>query len=1389
MFIARMKRFTHFFSRYIFTLFLLIALVLNGMPLSVAQASWAASAPKAPLLVPSGDVNLSVHPDERVMIGEDFEFYVSFDNAAETGFGPFIDLILPVNGMDGAAGTDTPDGIDFVSAEYDGYTLPATTLTFADDDGPLPGTTGCVAHPLAVDSTGAAAQVCGTAGDKLVVLELPFSSVTIDMPMIYAGVTAHVSNLADVDAPLTILGRGGYRFGADSLNNPVADPAILNPSSTDGSGWPSLQVTPKIIAIEKGFAGKDADETRECPYTLPPGSALSETTCYGEVDPVYESVSGPNFPRQYDINIYVAAGQTVNNLNVTDAFPNNLAFKTVDALGGGTLVDSPTPDVAANPPDNDLIVNFLSLTGSADILTSFFIPEFDADGNPVLDPATGASVTAVNTATALGDWTPIDPRDAATPGNATDDGSHTLNIRSIAVQKSVTISDDIGAPGYSPGDALQYTLSFQISDYFSFGDLVLTDVLTDGQRFDNLGGDFPPRFSVSDRYTTLTDQNLVYTVYPNGSPAPVTPDPGQDMIVDENKIENTGPGPDATDGSTTLSFFISTAMTNRAEADGILQGGEAGEDPPGTPVTGAVPAIGTITFAAVIQEDFSDTYPSGDASVDHGDKLYNSVTILGSVMNESDLTDTGNDQTNDSIQKAKIVYGGFEKDIYAINGSTTFTPEVQPEDTITFRLRQELPSSDSDSLTLTDFLPLPLFDAALMSTTITTAADPSVPPATNVAQYGPENTLAITPTISADTANNSLLFDYGSFDDPADATTKIDILFTLTVSNAPYLDGAVLTNLALAEEGTTNNGTLFHGDGARFTLKEPGISLRKGVVASDNPAAVFVPDPPAPITFNAPGSSPSWTGIIASGDNDPGTGLINSDVENVNGGDLLTFAVVLENLGSSSLGAFDISVKDTLPADLDIPAGGINLQVLRGDGTAVTFAPVGSTATEASGLFDDGIVFTDESPTQGITHVYDASSGQNLIVITYDLQIAASLTAGTAIVNTATLLSYAGTEGGPNHVGALSTPNVHSDDATVTLPNAAPVIAQGPSVNVTMSEDASPIAFALTLSATDANNDPLTWSILSQATYGTAGVGATSGIVSYTPMPNYNSTDTFVVQVSDGVFADTINVNVTIKSVLDKSNLIWNQNYRIQYDTWVGSEDINALAFASGYRKSTSGTFTFKPNQKFTSFKWMTYRGPDQGKAKILVDGVVKATVDLYNPTAQWQYLVEINGLTNAKHTVTVKPLNTKNPASSGKWVVVDGFTVGATTYNDNTINLPYSDLYSYGSWLGKVQKFGPRFGAYRISTVKGASMKLSFTGSQFVWVTARGPLYGKAQIFVDGVPVRTVDLYRAGPQWRYRVIIDQLTYANHVVEIRVLHTKNPLSKGFGVISDGFEID
>jgi len=121
-----------------------------------------------------------------------------------------------------------------------------------------------------------------------------------------------------------------------------------------------------------------------------------------------------------------------------------------------------------------------------------------------------------------------------------------------------------------------------------------------------------------------------------------------------------------------------------------------------------------------------------------------------------------------------------------------------------------------------------------------------------------------------------------------------------------------------------------------------------------------------------------------------------------------------------------------------------------------------------------------------------------------------------------------------DNAGAMTTSAVVN--VTVTAPNQPPVITEGPSVAVTMSEDNAPTAFSLTLHATDADGDALTWSISSQAAHGTASVSGTgaSKSIAYTPAVDYNGSDTFVVQVSDGQGGvDTITVNLTIQAVND----------------------------------------------------------------------------------------------------------------------------------------------------------------------------------------------------------------------------------------------------------------
>lgn len=275
-------------------------------------------------------------------LGENFAFTATFDNVAaspsDLGYGPFVDLIFPVNGADGMAGTDTPDGITFLNATYLGAPVVATVLTFPDDGAG----TGSVEHPYAVDNSGAPLTVSGTTGDQLVVLQLPFGSFTPDQPAAVISVNADLSNLADVGAPLTVTGRGGFQFGCDSLNNPQTDPTILTPGSTssDSGTWVEVdQTTPTLLRLTKTYLG-----------------------------PEDETATGPNFPRQYQITVDIADGQTVTDFDIVDALDNTMAFLSVDSTASVTPATVFTfpgglPPVGVPANGNNLVVNASTVTG------------------------------------------------------------------------------------------------------------------------------------------------------------------------------------------------------------------------------------------------------------------------------------------------------------------------------------------------------------------------------------------------------------------------------------------------------------------------------------------------------------------------------------------------------------------------------------------------------------------------------------------------------------------------------------------------------------------------------------------------------------------------------------------------------------------------------------------------------------------------------------------------------------------------------------------------------------------------------------------------------------------------------------------------------------------
>ena len=915
------------------------------------------------------------------LIGESTTFYATFDNTSSdlnaVGYGPFIDIVLPTNGADGVAGTDIADGLSFVSATYETTTLDPVVIVFDE--------IGQAEHPLTGEI------ISGTPGDELVVFELPFGSFVPDQPSVRIAIRALLSEFADLDTTLYVTSRAGFYLGADPLNNPSTDAPII-------SAWsdPGFAMSPTIMTIHKDYIG-----------------------------PEDETATGPNWVRQYEIRVNIADGQPVSNITLSDILPPELAYVSLDSVSPAdyTLTAEPPLAVPSESPTSTLSLTWEVITGtgsSADITArfSFFVPEYDAYGDPILDPLTGGCTTISNQATASGTWTPIDERDEEVVLSQ-QSAEHEADFEACAlvIQKDVSIVNDLFTSGATPGDTLGYTLHIQASDYYTVGgdvSFVVTDTLSDGQlfAFDSLSG-ADASYSIGDRDGTATG---VFT-------------DGINLDVDTSLNPLYGTSGVCGGGETILTFDLGTALAaSLTQPDALLTGGSIGQsgDPSQDPAYPApcAPAQGTITYRTVIQEQYGCTVPSGDQSIDQNDYLDNDVDIVGGVYTGDPLTLTGT-TGDDSAERVDLVDGSISKVVYARNGVIGDTGPFEAGDTITYRIRYNLPTADVEDLSLIDFLPLPTLqvndwdadnttgDAATWMFDEVVAID-SVP-VSGHASYGPADTFhemsggnpspAPAPVLTADASGNSLTFYYGNHDIDNGISATIDLLFTVTVQDDPFADGMYLTNQLQAIEQNSFLDVVTTTDIVQIQLTGPELNIYKGIVWASN--GELSPATAAPVAMDVE-ACPAFSEAITSAGLE--TNPIDSDLSGVDGGDTIRFAIVLENTGTGPSGAFDVQLSDALPTGIT-SADVQNICVTDGAGTPLAYTELGS------GLFDlaGGIELTDGAET-GAIGPYSEDAGTNIVVVTYDVVVPASAAVDSLYENTASLANYTNVEGGEDYI-------------------------------------------------------------------------------------------------------------------------------------------------------------------------------------------------------------------------------------------------------------------------------------------------------------------------------------------------------------------------------------
>ena len=253
---------------------------------------------------------------------------------------------------------------------------------------------------------------------------------------------------------------------------------------------------------------------------------------------------------------------------------------------------------------------------------------------------------------------------------------------------------------------------------------------------------------------------------------------------------------------------------------------------------------------------------------------------------------------------------------------------------------------------------------------------------------------------------------------------------------------------------------------------------------------------------------------------------------------------------------------------------------------------------------DTGIALSEDRDYAGILPASD-SDGDPL---TYSIIIGPVNGRATVSDNTTGTFSYRPVE---DYTGLDSlifsvTDGVLSDIATVSITvtavNDAPVAV---TAAVITEED---MDYGGLVSAFDIDNDPLTYSLLTEPSHGTVAItDSSAGTYTYSPKVNYNGSDSFTFTSSDGTLSDTSKVSITVTAINDTPVAfakIVTTSEDTKYSGSVSASDVendiltyNILTNPSNgtvsITNSSLGTFTYSPTINYNGDDSFTFTAND----------------------------------------------------------------------------------------------------------------------------------------------------------------------------------------------------
>jgi hypothetical protein len=386
---------------------------------------------------------------------------------------------------------------------------------------------------------------------------------------------------------------------------------------------------------------------------------------------------------------------------------------------------------------------------------------------------------------------------------------------------------------------------------------------------------------------------------------------------------------------------------------------------------------------------------------------------------------------------------------------------------------------------------------------------------------------------------------------------------------------------------------------------------------------------------------------------------------------------------------------------------------------------------------------------------------------------------------------FANGDGGHWHtrIGSFRFPSCSATVSTVT----APPVLKGSPFTITFSSPAknvvTPFASAGAIRVVDVATGGTLWTSLGgsgvtcfDAT--NSPVDCSAGPVSSAQLatPGLEAGDSYKVQVDTTAAAPVMDyttgqsVPASTTTLRAQTVFAYNQ-YPITYK-WGTVTNANAHggSYATESASPASETFSFSGGS-LDVFLW---QGPAQGIAtvKVTTPGkkAVTQTVDTYSATkGDLLPAATFTGLAAGPHTAVITVTGTKNAASTGTAIGVDGFNVDGVPNDTPKLTARWSD--------------GPGYG-YAYTRQKGASIMMAKAyGTGFQWNVVIGPTGGQANVYVNGTLVKTEDLY--APNYQNipeTYLVNPITPSQNSLRIVVTGTHQPASSDVVIRSQGITV-